>query len=99
MAGAVFSLASGEPLDPKPILAGSWHSLQKLGVRPFSTHRLEPGPLEYCVFVIEGDGVAAIDDRRVPLAPSTALVVLRGSGADLIADQGGLEALVVTVRA
>ena len=43
--------------------------------------------------------VAAIDDRRIPLAPNTALVVFRGSGADLIAEQGGLEALVVTVKA
>jgi hypothetical protein len=77
MAGAVVSLASGVPVDPKPVLAGSWRSLQKVTVEPASTHRLRQEDVEYCVFVLEGSGTARMDDRRVGLSRGTGLVLLR----------------------
>jgi hypothetical protein len=99
MAGAVVSLASGKPVDPKPVLAGSWRAIQRLTVEPASSHRLEQGTVEYCVFVIEGSGTARIGSRSVGLSQGTGLVLLRGTGADVTAGERGLEALVVAVNA
>ena len=99
MAGAVLHLLRGASVDPRPILAGSWRSIQRVDLKPSSTHVLEHGAVECCAFVLSGDGIAVIDGRSVPLGPNTGLAVLRGTRAELVAGADGLETLIVVVSA
>lgn len=99
MAEKIIHLEPGVPVDPRTVLAGSWNSIEIVVVEPHSTHMLERGAVEYCAFVIRGNGVAVIDATHVPLSANTGLVVLRGRQTEIIAGTAGLKALVVAVKA
>jgi hypothetical protein len=99
MTGEVASLPSGEPFDPKPVLADCRHSTQKPGLPSLSSHRLAAGAIEHCFCVSGGVGVDAIKGRRIPLIQNTACVLPRCRRADLTAEQDRIEALLVAVRA
>src|SRR6266568_56348 len=63
----VVSLVDGSPFDPKPILAGPWRWLRLATVEPGQAERLDPGEVEYTVYVMEGEGEAELVDRTVPI--------------------------------
>jgi glyoxylate utilization-related uncharacterized protein len=52
------------------------------------SERLEPGEVEYALYVLEGEGTAELDGRSVPLRAGSALTLLRGAGAILVGGSG-----------
>jgi glyoxylate utilization-related uncharacterized protein len=84
----VVSLLDGRPLDPKPVLAGDWRWLRMLELGPGESERLEPGGIEYAVYVMDGEGTAQLADRTVPIREGSALTLLEGAGATLAASTG-----------
>ena len=81
----VVSLLDGAPFDPKPVLAGGWRWLRMLTLAAGESERLGPGDVEYAVYVMDGDGTAALADRTVAVGGGSALTLLKGAGATFIA--------------
>jgi hypothetical protein len=84
----VVSLVGGERYDPKPVLAGGWRWLRMLTLGEGQSERLEPGEVEYALYVMEGEGAAELADRSVPLRAGSALTLLRGAEATLVGGSG-----------
>jgi hypothetical protein len=82
----VVSLLDGAPLDPKPTLAGGWRWIRMRDLGAGESERLEPGEVEYAVYVMGGRGSAQLHDRTVPLRQGSALTLLKGAGATLSTD-------------
>jgi hypothetical protein len=94
----VVNLLDGRPFDPHPILAGPWRWLRVATVEPGESERLEPGEVEYTVYVIDGEGEAGLaGDRAVPLGAGSALTLLRGAEATLTAANRPLRAFLVAI--
>jgi hypothetical protein len=93
----VVNLLDGRPFDPHPILAGPWRWLRIATVEPEAAERLEPGDVEYAVYVIDGEGEALLGDRPVAIRAGSALTLLKGAEATLTAANGPLRAFVVAV--
>jgi len=93
----VVSLVDGSPFDPKPILAGPWRWLRLATVEPGQAERLDPGEVEYTVYVMEGEGEAELMDRTVPIRAGSALTLLKGAEATLTATSNHLKAFLVAI--
>ena len=84
----VVSLLDEAPFDPKPVLAGGWRWLRMRTLGPGQSERLDPGNVEYAVYVVEGEGMAELADRTIPIGGGSALTLLKGSEATLTAGSG-----------
>ena len=94
----VVNLNDEQPFDPHPILAGPWRWLRIATVDPGESDRLEPGEVEYTVYVMDGEGEARLaDDRSVPIRAGSALTLLKGAGVTLTAANGPLRAFLVAI--
>jgi hypothetical protein len=84
----VVNLLDETPLDPKPTLAGGWRWIRMRELGTGESERLEPGEVEYAVYVMGGRGSGRLEDgRSVPLREGSALTVLKGAGATLSAEE------------
>jgi hypothetical protein len=91
-------LPSEGPIDPKGILAGKWQSIRTVSLPPQGIEELERGAVEHAVYVIGGRGaVRAATTGERPIAEGTGLVLLKESGATLVAGDEGLELFIVSV--
>jgi hypothetical protein len=94
----VVNLLDGQPFDPHPILAGPWRWLRIATVEPGEAERLEPGDVEYTVYVIDGEGEARLaGDRTVPIRGGAALTLLKGAEATLTAVDDPLRVFLVAI--
>ena len=94
----VVSLLDGQAFDPGGVLAGPWRWLRIATVEPGETERLEPGEVEYTVYVMDGEGEALLGDgRTVEVRGGSALTLLRGAEATLTATGGPLRAFLVAI--
>ena len=93
----VVNLLDGKPFDPGAILAGPWRWLRIATLEPGQAEWLDPGDVEYAVYVIEGEGEARLSDRSVPIRAGSALTLLKGAEATLTAANGPLRAFLVAV--
>ena len=94
----VVSLLDGQPFDPGAVLAGPWRWLRVATVEQGETERLEPGEVEYTVYVMDGEGEAQLGDgRAVPIRGGSALTLLKGAEATLAATGGPLRAFLVAI--
>jgi hypothetical protein len=92
----VVNLADGAPFDPKPTLAGGWRSLRMVTLGAGESERLDPGEVEYALYVLEGEGTAELADRSVPVRAGSALTLLKGAEGTLVAGNG-LTVFLVTL--
>jgi hypothetical protein len=94
----VVNLLDGRPFDPGDVLAGPWRWLRIATVEPGESERLEPGEVEYTVYVMDGDGEAQLGDgRSVAIHGGSALTLLRGAEATLTATGAPLRAFLVAI--
>jgi redox-sensitive bicupin YhaK (pirin superfamily) len=94
----VVNLLDGRPFDPHAVLSGPWRWLRVATVEPGAVERLEPGEVEYTVYVIDGEGDARLaGDRTVPIRAGSALTLLKGAEATLTAENGPLRAFLVAI--
>jgi hypothetical protein len=94
----VRNLPAGGPVDPKEVLAGKWRSIWTSALAEGEEEHLAAGGVEYAVYITRGAGVVrsnATGERAV--AEGTGIVLLKESGATLVAGHGGLELFVVAV--
>jgi hypothetical protein len=93
----VVSLLDGRPFNPGAVLAGPWRWLRIATLEPGAAERLDPGDVEYTVYILEGEGEAQMSDRSVPIRAGSALTLLKGAEATLTATNGRLRAFLVAV--
>jgi hypothetical protein len=94
----VRNLLAGGPVDPKCVLAGKWRSIWTSRLAEGEEEHLAAGPVEYAVYVTRGAGVVRSNPTgERPVAEGTGIVLLKESGASLVAGEGGLELFAVAV--
>jgi hypothetical protein len=94
----VRNLLQDGPVDPRGILAGKWRSIWTSRLAEGEEEHLAAGSVEYAVYVTRGAGAVrsnATGER--PVAEGTGIVLLKGSGATLVAREGGLDVFAVAV--
>ena len=85
-------------IDPKEVLAGKWRSIWTSALAEGDEEHLAPGGVEYAVYITRGAGLLrsnATGERAV--AEGTGIVLLKESGATLLAGPGGLDLFAVAV--
>jgi hypothetical protein len=95
----VVDLNEQDAVDPKPVLAGPWRSIRLARLAAGERETLPSGALEHTAFVVDGTGTASVAGKGIPLAPGTAMTLVRGAGADLVAGPGGLSVFLVAIDA
>lgn len=94
----VRNLPADGPVDPKGVLAGKWRSIWTSRLAAGEEEDLPAGPVEYAVYVTRGAGVVRSNPTgERPVAEGTGIVLLKESGATLVAGEGGLELFAVAV--
>ncbi len=94
----VRNLPADGPVDPKGVLAGKWRSIWTSRLAAGEEEHLAAGPVEYAVYVTRGAGVVRSNPTgERPVAEGTGIVLLKESGATLVAGEGGLELFAVAV--
>lgn len=89
-------LEPGASVRPAGLLAG-WERFRVVHLAPQASEQLDPA-MEHAVYVMRGDGDARLDATTVRLREGSALVLVRGTGATVVAGASGLEVFLIAVR-
>ena len=97
MAGYVGRLESGDTLDASSYFTGPWQCFSRRVVDPGQTETFDAARAEYAIFVISGEGDAAVGTTTQKVDPGSALTV--GYRASLVVTAGDepLELFVTTL--
>jgi hypothetical protein len=91
----IVHLAEVVEIDPKPPLAGPWRWVRFARLTDGEELALDLDRTEYLVFAVDGAGSAAVGGKPVALQRGSALTLMEGATARIVADAGGLALFVV----